>query len=38
MLFGEIYRHEGTWKFRAIGNPEQTDSFIEIMKRYIKTQ
>jgi tellurium resistance protein TerD len=36
MVFGEMYRHDGTWKFRAIGNPESTDNFIEIMKRYIK--
>lgn len=36
MVFGEIYRHEGTWKFRAIGNPDRTDNFIEIMKRYTK--
>ena len=36
MIFGEVYRHNGVWKFRALGNPEQTDNFIEILKRYIK--
>jgi len=36
MVFGEIYRHNGDWKFRALGNPETTDSFVQILKRYIK--
>lgn len=36
MIFGEMYRNKGEWKFRAIGNPEETDSFIPILKRYIK--
>ena len=36
MVFGEMYRHNGDWKFRALGNPETTDSFVQILKRYIK--
>jgi tellurium resistance protein TerD len=35
MIFGEMYRHNNEWKFRAIGNPENTDSFVEILKRYL---
>ncbi|QJD96451.1 TerD family protein [Mucilaginibacter robiniae] len=33
MTFAEVYRKEGTWKFRAIGEPHPTDSFVEIMER-----
>lgn len=36
MVFGEMYRYNGEWKFRALGNPESTDNFIQILKRYIK--
>ena len=36
MTFGEMYRYNGEWKFRAIGNPESTDNFVQILKRYIK--
>ena len=32
MIFGELYRHGGNWKFRAIGTPYQTDSFVNILK------
>jgi len=34
MVFAEVYRKDGTWKFRAIGDPYQYDSFIEILKKY----
>jgi stress response protein SCP2 len=34
LIFGETYRHNGDWKFRAIGEPHQTDSFVEILKKY----
>jgi len=34
MIFAEVYRHNGDWKFRAIGEPHQTDSFVEILKKY----
>ena len=34
MVFSEVYRHNGDWKFRAIGDPFQTDSFLDILKKY----
>jgi len=34
MVFSEVYRKDGTWKFRALGDPYQTDSFVEILKKY----
>lgn len=34
MIFAEAYRRDGDWKFRAIGEPQPTDSFIEILKKY----
>lgn len=34
MIFAEVYRKDGTWKFRAIGEPYQTDSFVEILRKY----
>jgi len=35
MIFAEIYRSEGTWKFRAIGEPKTTDNFVHILKDYL---
>lgn len=35
MIFAEAYRGEGTWKFRALGEPLATDSFVEILRRYL---
>jgi tellurium resistance protein TerD len=34
MIFAEAYRKDGGWKFRAIGEPFQTDNFVEILKKY----
>jgi stress response protein SCP2 len=34
MLFAELYRKDGTWKFRALGDPHPADSFVEILKKY----
>ena len=34
MIFAEAYRREGTWKFRALGDPQATDNFVEILKNY----
>jgi stress response protein SCP2 len=34
MIFSEVYRHNGDWKFRAIGEPYDTDNFIDILKKY----
>lgn len=35
MIFAEVYRKDGGWKFRALGNPDPADSFVEILKRYV---
>ncbi|TAF67627.1 MAG: TerD family protein, partial [Flavobacterium sp.] len=35
MVFSEVYRKDGGWKFRAIGEPHATDTFVEILKNYI---
>ncbi|MGL4596380.1 MAG: TerD family protein [Bacteroidia bacterium] len=32
LIFAEVYRKDGTWKFRALGEPQQSDSFIDILK------
>jgi stress response protein SCP2 len=32
MIFGEVYRKDGAWKFRAIGDAHHTDSFVEYLK------
>lgn len=34
MVFAEAYRKDGGWKFRAIGEPFQTDNFVDILKKY----
>ncbi len=34
MVFAEVYRKDGTWKFRAIGEPHNTDTFVDILKKY----
>lgn len=34
MVFSEVYRHNNEWKFKAIGEPYQTDSFVDILKEY----
>ena len=36
MTFAELYRKDGTWKFRALGDPQPTDSFVEILKNYTR--
>lgn len=35
MIFAEVYRKGDEWKFRAIGEPKETDMFVEIMKQYL---
>lgn len=32
MVFAEAYRKESTWKFRALGEPQSTDNFIDILQ------
>ncbi len=35
VIFGEVYRKDDGWKFRAIGEGDPTDTFVEILKRYL---
>ena len=37
LVFAEIYRKDGTWKFRALGQPHQTDNFVDLLKNYVQT-
>ena len=34
MVFGEVYRHNGEWKFGAIGQPTNDNSVSEIAQRF----
>lgn len=36
MVFGEVYRKEGGWKFRALGDAHPFDSFIPLLKQHIR--
>lgn len=35
MVFGEVYRKDGTWKFRALGEAHPSDRFVELLKRHV---
>lgn len=35
MVFGEVYRKDGGWKFRAIGDPYPTDNFAQMLKQHL---
>lgn len=35
MIFGEIYRYKGIWKFNAIGQPTKDNNYIETLKRFM---
>lgn len=35
VVFGEVYRHGGGWKFRAIGDGDPTDTFVDILRRHL---
>jgi tellurium resistance protein TerD len=35
MVFAEAYRRGTDWKFRALGEPYTTDSFVEILKKHV---
>ena len=35
MIFGEIYRHNGEWKFNAIGQGTEDGDLNDVVKRYI---
>jgi stress response protein SCP2 len=34
MIFGEVYRHDGEWKFNAIGQPTTDNSISDMWNRY----
>lgn len=34
MIFGEIYRYNGTWKFNAIGQPTNDNDISSLARRY----
>lgn len=34
MIFGEVYRHNGEWKFNAIGQGTNDNSISEVARRY----
>lgn len=33
-VFAEAYRKDGTWKFRALGDPHSTDKLMEVARIY----
>jgi tellurium resistance protein TerD len=35
MLFAEVYRYEGHWNFRAIGEGYEFDSFVHLLRNYV---
>lgn len=35
MVFGELYRYNGTWKFNAIGQATQDNSVGDLAKRFV---
>jgi stress response protein SCP2 len=34
MLFAELVREDGGWKFNAVGSPDTSDSFVSWLKQY----
>ncbi len=36
MVFGEVYRRDGGWKFRAIGDAHPFDSFVPLLKSHVQ--
>ena len=34
LVFAEVYKHEGEWKFNAIGQGTNDTSISELVKRY----
>lgn len=35
LLFAEVYRREDGWKFRALGESFETDSFVDLLEKYL---
>ena len=38
MIFGEVYRNNGEWKFNAMGNPTKDGGISELVQRYVETK
>lgn len=38
ITFAELIRDGSGWKFQAIGNPHETDRFVELLKNYLPQQ
>lgn len=38
MVFGEVYRKDGGWKFRALGNASESDNFVDTLRNYLPQQ
>lgn len=36
LVFAELERQDSEWKFTAIGKPYSSDSFVEILREYVK--
>lgn len=36
LVFGEVYRKDGGWKFRALGDGHATDSFVNVLRNYLR--
>ena len=36
VIFAELYRYNGDWKFRAIGDARQTKSFVDVLPAYLR--
>ena len=35
MIFGELYRYNGSWKFNAIGQATQDNTIVDLIKRFL---
>jgi len=35
LIFGEVYRQGSDWQFRAIGDGESSDQFVDVLRRYV---
>ena len=35
MIFGELYRNNGEWKFNAVGEGTKDDGVSQLIKRFI---
>jgi stress response protein SCP2 len=35
VVFGEVYRKDGGWKFRALGDGNPSDSFVDVLRKHV---